>query len=655
VDAYNDPNAYSDLKTYRSTYKLPECTEESGCFKKVNQKGETKGYPANSKEWSSEISLDLDMVSATCPGCHILLVEAENTGINNLGEAENEAATLGATVISNSYGGLETKETQEKKSWAAYDKDYDHAGVPITVASGDYGYGVEFPASSQYVIAAGGTALKKEEKSTRGWSEEVWRNTEFKIGEKGAGTGSGCALEEEDKKPSWQQDTGCSKRTDNDVAAVASCGTPVSMYDTYEVEKAKWWEPGCGTSASAPIIAGIEALAEKPAKELGAEVFYGQPNAEFPVTKGSDGECGGSYLCTAGEGYNGPAGMGAPDGVPKIFPTAEDTTPAVARNSSSGSQWVFYSDSNHEIAYWEYTKSTGWTNGALGGSVASDSNPAVVSEPSTGDQWVYYHGSNGYLHGWEYNGKTWSAMEIPSEHAFASGASPVVIAEPSSGHQWIYYQDSSGYLHGWEYNGKTWSSIEFSTHAFAADTNPTVVREAATGDQWLYYQGSNAEFDGWEYVGKTWSWGELGGHAFAADSSPTMVRESSTGEMWVYYQGSNAEFDGRGYSPGAGWDWAELTGHAFAADTSPTMARNSSTGEIWVYYQGSNSELKGGVYTEKLGWNFAELAGHPFATDASPTVVRDQSSGDMWIYYENSNDEIASWAYTSSSWAYVEP
>ncbi len=320
VDAYNDPNAYPDLKTYRSKYKLPECTEASGCFKKVNQKGEVSNYPANSKEWSGEISLDLDMVSATCPECHILLVEATDTSFTNLGEAEDEAATLGATVISNSYGAPE--EPVDATAYGAY---YEHAGIPITVAAGDSGYGVGFPAGSPHVISVGGTALKREATSARGWAEEVWRNTEKKAGERFSGTGSGCALEEE-TKPSWQNDTGCKDRTDNDIAAVASGTTPVSVYDTYEEGG---WGNRYGTSAAAPIVAGIEGLAQKPAKALGAEIFYDQPNSEFEVTKGSDGTCTppseDEYLCTARKGYNGPAGMGAPDGVPSVATTGAAT------------------------------------------------------------------------------------------------------------------------------------------------------------------------------------------------------------------------------------------------------------------------------------------------------------------------------------------
>jgi len=313
VDPFNDPLAYENLKTYRSRYGLPECTEASGCFKKVNQRGEAKSYPENSVEWGGEISLDLAMVSATCAECKLLLVEAENNKWQLIGEAENEAVKLGANVVNDSLYEKESSSFEKfyEETGLSY---FDHPGVPITVASGDNGYGVGFPAGTPYAIAVGGTSLKKEVGSTRGWAEEVWRNAGYKVGEKGAGTGSGCALKIE-KKPSWQHDAHCESRTDNDVAAVASTSTPVSSLDSYGE---KGWVNWGGTSVSAPILAGVEALAEKPVKELGAQIFYEKPSEEFAVTKGSDGECGGLYLCTAGEGYNGPAGLGAPDGVPTL-------------------------------------------------------------------------------------------------------------------------------------------------------------------------------------------------------------------------------------------------------------------------------------------------------------------------------------------------
>jgi|GEM_PF-1599536 len=297
VDAFDDPNAYSDLTHYRKTYKLSECTEESGCFKKVNQTGETKNYPAGNNEWAGEISLDVDMVSAICPECHILLVEATTNALTNLFAAENEAATLGATEISNSWEGEESENAE------TFGNTYfDHPGVPITAAGGDGGYGVKYPSASQDVISVGGTRLMKA-KNTRGWSEKVWSKT-----------GSGCSLY--DAKPRWQTDSGCALRTTNDTAANASELSPVSVYDTYE---RSGWGNYAGTSVSTPIVASIEALSSSYVRSLGAEAFYlaGKENRLFDITLGSNGSCGTmfEYLCNAEVGYDGPTGMGTPNEV----------------------------------------------------------------------------------------------------------------------------------------------------------------------------------------------------------------------------------------------------------------------------------------------------------------------------------------------------
>src|SRR6266849_3921310 len=154
VDAFNDPNAESDLGVYRSQFGLSACTTANGCFKKVDQTGGTR-YPRGNTGWAEEISLDLDMVSAICPNCHILLVEAKTNSFANLAAAVDRAALMGANAISNSYGGGEYSNEVNDQS------HFNHPGIAITVSSGDSGYGVQFPAASQFVTAVGGTSLTK--------------------------------------------------------------------------------------------------------------------------------------------------------------------------------------------------------------------------------------------------------------------------------------------------------------------------------------------------------------------------------------------------------------------------------------------------------------------------------------------------------------
>jgi hypothetical protein len=298
VDAQDDPNAEKDLGTYRTQYGLPACTTANGCFKKVNQTGGTS-YPTADSGWAGEISLDLDMVSAVCPQCHILLVEATSANMDDLGTAVNEAVTLGAKYVSNSYGGSE-----DSSDTTADSEYFNHPGVAITVSSGDEGYGAEYPAASKYVTAVGGTALTRSSGTTRGWTESVWNTSSSE------GTGSGCSAY--DAKPTWQTDTGCTKRTIADVSAVADPATGLAVYDSYG---ASGWQVYGGTSASSPIIASVYALAGAPAAgTTPASYPYSHTGSLNDVTTGSNGSCSGSYLCTAKAGYDGPTGLGTPNG-----------------------------------------------------------------------------------------------------------------------------------------------------------------------------------------------------------------------------------------------------------------------------------------------------------------------------------------------------
>ena len=326
VDAYDDPNAEADLAQYRISYAgIPACTTGNGCFKKVNQTGGTT-YPEANKGWAVEISLDLDMVSAICPYCHIVLVEATNSELRNLAAAENEAAALGATEISNSWVGGEYSGDTEFNWYFA------HSGVPIAAAAGDSGYQVNYPASSPNVIAVGGTTLTKAS-NARGWAETVWydknSNGEW------VGTGSGCSAYE--AKPAWQSDTGCARRTNNDVAAVADQNTPVSGYDSYGYSGEERWRLFGGTSAATPIIASAMALANAYTRSFpGAEAFYVEAlqngtGVLDDVSSGSNGGCG-SYLCNAQPGYDGPTGLGSPYGAP----TVSQTPPTVTTGATTG-------------------------------------------------------------------------------------------------------------------------------------------------------------------------------------------------------------------------------------------------------------------------------------------------------------------------------
>jgi subtilase family serine protease len=307
VDAYDDPNAEADLGVYRSQFGLSPCTTANGCFRKVDQRGGT-AYPKVNGGWAQEISLDVDMVSAICPNCRILLVEADSNAFVDLVAAVDRAAALGATQISNSYGGSEYDgETSDESH-------YNHPGVAITVSSGDAGYGVEFPAASRYVTAVGGTALQPASGTARGWSETAW-----------SGAGSGCSAYV--PKPSWQTDSGCARRTVADVSAVADPNTGVAVYDSLAFQGSSGWMVFGGTSAAAPIVAGFYALLGGGASPSFA---YANTSSFNDVSSGHNGTCGGSYLCTAVAGYDGPTGLGTPKGTSPV-----GARPTVATRSAT--------------------------------------------------------------------------------------------------------------------------------------------------------------------------------------------------------------------------------------------------------------------------------------------------------------------------------
>jgi subtilase family serine protease len=293
VDAFDDPNIESDLDVYSTQYGLPACTTGNGCFRKVDQMGGTN-YPRKDAGWALEISLDVEIAHALCPNCKILLVEAKTNSFANLITAEDYAKTH-ADIVSNSWGGSEFSS----ETTSAYDGHFNSPGQPITFSSGDSGYGVEYPAASQYVTAVGGTTLTLNANNTRK-SETVW-----------SGAGSGCSAYE--PKPSWQKDTGCIRRTVTDVSADADPNTGAAVYDSVRYQGFSGWFQVGGTSLSSPIIAAVYALAGNAASTIDASYPYSHLSGLFDVTSGKNGNCG-SYLCTGVSGYDGPTGNGTPNG-----------------------------------------------------------------------------------------------------------------------------------------------------------------------------------------------------------------------------------------------------------------------------------------------------------------------------------------------------
>jgi Subtilase family len=432
IDAYSDPRAAADLAIYRTHFGLPACaigTAATSCLRIVNQAGGQTPPPADAG-WAQEITLDLDAVSTSCPLCHILLVEAASSADTDLIAAIREASSLGASVLSLSFGGCEH---------GAGSGDFDSAllaaNVPVTVATGDGGYQSadnnpnscpvntpEYPASSPDVTAVGGTSLSVAS-NARGWSETAWSYST-----NGAG-GSGCSGFE--PKPSWQKDTGCALRTVSDVSADADPGTGLSVYNAYSDSG---WSVYGGTSLAAPLVAGMYALANSPSAAIGGGIWYHTVPVN-DITSGttapSAADCSPSYLCNAATGYDGPTGMGTPDGPPivqatlaALAPSQSTTAFPVSWSLPAGSRatsyrlWVkdtthgagpwlpyiattatsttFYGFQNHSYGFaLQYFVANGWTSGGPSQPTTSTtiSPTATLAEPFTGMYAVDGHGT----------------------------------------------------------------------------------------------------------------------------------------------------------------------------------------------------------------------------------------------------------------------
>ena len=361
VDAYNAPDIVSDLATYRSAWGLPACG--SGCFSVVNENGNASPLPPDAGDtgWDVEESLDVDMVSAICPLCHIILVEATSPSFSDLGTGVDAAVSLGADYVSNSYG------APDFSGETSYDTYYNHPGVAVTASAGDSGYGVGYPAASQYVTAVGGTSLSTADNG-RGWTETVW-----------SGTGSGCSAYE--AKPSWQTDTGCSDRTDNDVAADADPDTGVAVYDSYS--EGGWLEVG-GTSESSPIIASVYALAGTPAAgSYPSSYIYAHTSDLYDVTSGSDGSCSPAYLCTGEVGYDGPTGWGTPDGTAAFSSGSSSNVTLTVTKSGTGAAAGKVSSSPSGIS----------CGGTCSASYGSGSTVTLTATPAAGGVFTGWSGT----------------------------------------------------------------------------------------------------------------------------------------------------------------------------------------------------------------------------------------------------------------------
>jgi hypothetical protein len=570
VDVGYDPQAESDLAEYRHRYGLPACTNAGGCFHQVNEEGHEGNPPPVNPEWNLETSLDLDMASAMCPHCHILLAESSRETLGSLAVTANSAAALGAFAISNSYGlpenpGEEPEFPGEERPGCgteycrALDTDYNQPGRIVTVSAGDAGYNNYlrgghsplFPAVSSTVIAVGGTALHKAEGAGRKWSESVWWEPGRSLG-----TGSGCSGIRQ--KPSWQQDSGCAFRTDNDVSAVAACETPVSIYS----KALGGWENVCGTSVSSPLVAGIEVHVGEAAFGLGELVsvptaypFYKRQSQLYNVTKGrDDSSCSPEYLCSAEtqeHGYDGPAGNGTPANghvATGTEPPSVRTEPASSVVKGAVTINGVIDPNNAATSYrFEYgpTAAYGTSAPSPEGSAGSGSNVGSVSTKITVSQPATYHfrlaatNSNGTAYGEDRTfayGPSVTAVSPPT--GSAKGGTPVTI-------QGAGFKEVNAVKFGASNAASFTVNSETSITAVAPPghgvvdvtvTTPIGTTQATTADQFSYTVAQQlAKLIGSETVGSSALGWDV---ALSADGNTALAAgyhdNGETGAAWVF-------------------------------------------------------------------------------------------------------------------------
>jgi hypothetical protein len=394
VVAFNDPNLDADLQSFDTNYGLATCSIASSCLRVVNQSGGTTLPVNDSTGWSAEESLDVEVAHSVCQNCKILVVEATNDSMINLAAAENEAVTLGAKEISNSYGDAEV-------SWAPVASAFDHPGVVITAGAGDDGYynydqlgsGTPSPfnqplapASFRTVVAVGGTSLLLGQTVAR-QSEIVWNANgiqginEASIGLPLGATGGGCSTDV--AVPTWQKNLAVWASTDCGAhrlpADIAADGDPLTGFDVYDTFNCgspcgtPGWQTAGGTSLSSPLIAGMFALAGgSHGVAYPALTLYGHLGGTslYDITSGGSGICdgegasvctpnpntlgvgvidcdypadgtvpaAGDRACDALAGYDGPSGVGTPVGLgafAKVGPAVTLTGPTTIAHGTT--------------------------------------------------------------------------------------------------------------------------------------------------------------------------------------------------------------------------------------------------------------------------------------------------------------------------------
>jgi PKD repeat protein len=555
VDAYDDPTAEADLDVYDKQFGLPACTSANGCFRKVNQTGGTSFFPPANSDWESEISLDLDAVSAICPNCHILLVEANSASLTDLQAAMQTANSMGANQISDSWWG--TSQMPGRHTFS---------GVATVAATGDGGYvpsGAVYPAAYPGVTAAGGTSLASDPSSLRGFGELAW-----------FGGGSGCNTGF--SRPSYQPYVGCSGRVFADLSADADPDTGLKIYTP------SGWAIYGGTSLATPVIAAYYAITGVSATT--PQWAYTDSGLLNDVVAGSNGNCG-IALCNARVGYDGPTGVGSISG------TVATGAPGVAGPTyTSGIQNT-------------YTQSVGSQGATIGGGIYRNGLDTTW--------WIEYGTSQTY-------GTTTSPVDVGAGTAPIAVTGSLTGLTPSTiYHYRLVAKNARGTTYGYDYTLTT-ATPSAPSAAFTASPSAPTPSSSVTFDAGGSTAGTSGTISdyGWNFgdgnsqdtgttASASHSYTNRGNYTVTltitnnrgqtststqtvtVDNPPTAGVAPST--MWTA-PAATVSFDASGSSPGAGgtiqdysWDFGDGTVQDGGASDSATHAFTSP-----------------GVYTVKL-------------------------------------------------------
>jgi subtilase family serine protease len=331
IDAGAYPNLESDLAVYRAQFGLPACTTANGCLTITDLHGGPPLTPDptlfgqfEEENVAVETALDMQLASAACPGCKLLELQIpvgdgftnSDASMADFGTAVNTAARLGAGAVSMSY--QYTSDPNVETGQAG--RDLFHPGMAVMASSGDGGFEgnqhTGWPQNLPWVTSVGGTSLFATNTAGTTFSQTAW-----------SGAGSGCEtdLPAAIGEPATVSAFCAGHRSGSDISADADPATGPAVYDTYAPfsgQPLNWFVVG-GTSASSPFIAGLYVRGGHLSQVIGPNTLYTAPKKDFidvklgqnAPTNGCQSVSAPVQLCQSGTGWDGPTGLGTPNGL----------------------------------------------------------------------------------------------------------------------------------------------------------------------------------------------------------------------------------------------------------------------------------------------------------------------------------------------------